>query len=240
MLNYEKLKDKPRAFLAATGLTLAEFLTLLPAFQRAYAKRYPSDRTREGQPRQRRAGGGAKGGLQSYPDKLLFILVYQKTHPLQTMHARHFALSQPQAHYGMHHVLPMGQQARADVGLKPERAARRVHTSPLAQAGTPALALDGTARRRQRPTDPVKHQEPYSGKKKTPTDKNLLLVTETTGKVVSLGPTEPGKTHDKQAADQAQIASPVNATLDTDTGFHGDELAGILTAQPKESRKARP
>src|SRR5712691_9395802 len=68
MLNYEKLKDKPRAFLAATGRTLEEFLTLLLALQSAYEKRYPSDRTREGQPRQRRAGGGAQGGLQSYPE----------------------------------------------------------------------------------------------------------------------------------------------------------------------------
>ena len=237
MLNYEKLKDKPREFLAATSLTLEEFLTLLPAFQSAYEKRYPSDRTREGQPRQRRTGGGAKGGLQSYPDKLLFILVYQKTHPLQTMHALHFELSQPQAHYWIHHLLPIVQQALADVGLKPERDASRIRTSPLAQEGMPALAIDGTERRRQRPTDPLKQQEHYSGKKKTHTDKNLLLVNETTGKVVYLGPTEPGKTHDKKAADQAQIAYPVNATLDKDTGFQGYEPAGILTAQPKKNRK---
>ena len=48
MLNYEKLKDKPREFLAATSLTLEEFLQLLPAFQASYEKHYPSDRTREG------------------------------------------------------------------------------------------------------------------------------------------------------------------------------------------------
>jgi len=239
MLNYEKLKDKPREFLAATGLTLEEFLTLLLAFQSAYEKRYPSDRTREGQPRQRRAGGGAKGGLQSYPDKLLFILIYQKTHPLQTMHALHFELSQPQAHYWIHHLLPIVQQALADLGLKPERDASRVRTSPLAQEGTPELAIDGTERRRQRPTDSVKQQEHYSGKKKTHTDKNLLLVNEATGKVVYLGPTEPGTMHDKKAADQAHIVYPVNATLDKDTGFQGYEPAGILTAQPKKNRKAR-
>ena len=156
------------------------------------------------------------------------------------MHARHFGLSQPQAHYGIHHLLPIVQQALADVGLKPERDACRVRTSPLAQEGTPALALDGTERRRQRSTDPVKQQEHDSGKKKTHTDKNLLLVNETTGKVVYLGPTEPGKTHDKKAADQAQIAYPVHATLDKDTGFQGDEPAGILTAQPKKNRKVGP
>src|SRR6516164_2654189 len=37
--------------------------------------------------------------------------------------------------------------------------------------------------------------------KKTHTDKNLLLVNETTSKVVYLGPTTAGRTHDKKAAD---------------------------------------
>jgi hypothetical protein len=76
MLSYNKLKDRPRDFLAATGLTPDEFQQLLPAFQDAYAQRYSSALTRIGTPRQRRPGGGAKGVLQHFEDKLLFILVY--------------------------------------------------------------------------------------------------------------------------------------------------------------------
>ncbi len=239
MLNYEKLKDKPREFLAATSLTLEEFLQLLPAFQAAYEKHYPSDRTREGQPRQRRVGGGAKSVLQSSADQLLFILVYQKTHPLQTMHALHFELSQPQANYWIHHLLPVLQHALAALDVMPEREASRVATSPLAREGGPELAIDGTERRRQRPQDAIVQQEHYSGKKKAHTDKNILLINETTSKVVYLGPTEPGKTHDKKAADQAQIAYPINATLDKDTGFQGYEPAGVLTQQPKKKPKGQ-
>jgi hypothetical protein len=63
MLSYDKLKDRPRDFLAATGLTLEEFQKLLPAFRVAYEKRYPLEQTREGKARQRRAGDGAKGAL---------------------------------------------------------------------------------------------------------------------------------------------------------------------------------
>jgi hypothetical protein len=109
MLSYNKLKDRPRDFLAATGLTLDEFQQLLPAFQDAYAQRYPYELTRSGTPRQRRLGGGAKGVLQHFEDKLLFILVYTKTNPLQTMHALHFHLSQPQANYWIHQLLPVLQ-----------------------------------------------------------------------------------------------------------------------------------
>jgi hypothetical protein len=239
MLSYNILKDRPRDFLAATSLTLSEFHQLLPAFQEADAQRYPHDLTQAGKPRQRRAGGGANGVLQQVEDKLLFILVYQKTHPLQTMHALQFAMSQPQANYWIHHLLPIVQQALTRMGMRPERDARRVATAPMVQEGSPALALDGTERRRQRPTAPVQQQEHYSGKKKTHTDKNLLLVNEHTGKVVYLGPTIAGRTHDKKAADEAQIVSPVNATLDKDTGFQGYEPAGVLTQQPKKNRKAR-
>jgi hypothetical protein len=48
-----------------------------------------------------------------------------------------------------------------------------------------------------------------------------------------------GKTHDKKAADAAQICYPTNATLGKDTGFQGYEPAGVLTRQPKKNRKAR-
>ena len=172
-------------------------------------------------------------------DKLLFILVFQKTHPLQTMHGLQFDLSQPQTNDWMHHLLPVLQRALAALDVAPERDASRVATSPLALEGAPNVALDGTERRRQRPQDVIAHMEHDSGKKKTHTDKNLLLVHENTGKVSSLGPTIAGKTHDQKAADAASIAYPGNATLDKDTGFQGDEPAGILTAQPKKNRKAR-
>lgn len=238
MLIYNKLKDRPRDFLAATGVTLEEFAKLLPAFEAAYAQRYPPELTRDGTPRQRRAGGGAKGMLPSCAEKLLFILVYQKTNPLQTMQGLHFGLSQPQAHFWLHHLFPVLQQALADLGLRPEREAHRVAVSPLVWEGTPDLAIDGTERRRQRPTDSTRQKAHYSGKKKAHTDKNLLLVNETTRKVVYLGPTIPGKTHDKKAADEAPLTYLTNATLDKDTGFQGYEPAGVLTRQPKKSPKA--
>ena len=101
------------------------------------------------------------------------------------------------------------------------------------------MAIDGTERRLQRPTNAAQQQEQYSGKKKTHTDKNLLLVNEHTDKVVYLGPTVAGKKHDKKAADEAQIRSPTNATLDKDTGFQGSEPAGVLTHQPKKTHRPR-
>ena len=239
MLTYTTLQDRPREFLAATGLTHTEFARLLPAFALAYTALYPPDTTLEGKARQRQVGGGAKGVLPQLEDKLLFILGYQKTNPLQTMHGLQFGLRQPQANAWIHRLLPVLQRALAALALAPERDASQVANSSLALEGASNLAIDGTERRRQRPTDDFQQQAHYSGKKKAHTDKNILLVNESTSKVIYLGPTVAGKTHDKKAADEAQITYPTNATLDKDTGFQGYEPAGVLTAQPQKNPKAR-
>jgi Helix-turn-helix of DDE superfamily endonuclease/DDE superfamily endonuclease len=239
MLIYNELKNKPREFLAATGLKLDEFEQLLPAFQTAYGKKYPPHLTQAGKTRQRQIGGGATGALPPIADKLFFILVYQKTHPLQTMHGLHFGLRQPQTNAWIHRLLPILQQALRTLGEAPERDARRVATSDLARAGGPNLTIDGSERRRQRPQDHTKQKAHYSGKKKAHTDKNILLVNANTKKVVYLSPTVAGKTHDKKATDEAQMGYPHNATLDKDTGFQGYEPAGTQTRQPKKSPQAK-
>src|SRR2546426_8251677 len=123
--------------------------------------------------------------------------------------------------------------------MAPERDASRVATSPLALAGAPDMASDGTERRRPRPPHAAQQQEQYSGKKQTPTDKNLLLVNEHPDKVIYLGPTAAGTKHDKKAADEGEIAYPSHATLAKDTGLQGYEPAGVLTRQPQKNPKAR-
>src|SRR5688500_14917359 len=75
MLSYATVKDRPREFLAATGLTHTEFARLLPALATAYAVRYPPDKTLDGKVRQRQVGGGANGALPQREDKRLFLLV---------------------------------------------------------------------------------------------------------------------------------------------------------------------
>jgi hypothetical protein len=54
------------------------------------------------------------------------------------MHGLHFGLSQPQANYWIHHLLPVLQRALADLGLAPEREASRVAESPLPWKGRPS------------------------------------------------------------------------------------------------------
>jgi hypothetical protein len=237
MVTYATLKNRPTTFMAATGLTVAEFDHLLPAFQRAYTAMYPPHLTAKGAQRKRKAGAGSKSTLETDADRLLFALVYMKTNPLQEMHGLQFGLSQAQANYWIHRYLPVVKAALAELGLLPERDGAQVATNNLALEGQPDLAVDGTERRRQRPQDKEQQKRTYSGKKKTHTVKNILVVNETTSKVVYLGPTEPGSKHDKKAADEAAISYPTNAILDKDTGFQGYEPAQVITRQVKKAQR---
>ena len=240
MLTYAELKEKPKEFLAATSLYPEEFEKLLPIFREKLSAISPSSVwTQSGQTRKRRAGAGPKERLQTVEDKLLFILVYQKTYPLQSMHGLQFGLSQPRTNYWIHCLLPILQQTLAAMGMTPERNPQAVQDNKLANKLNPDLVIDGTERRRQRPKDAKKQTEHYSGKKKAHTDKNILLANSHTRKVVYLSPTESGKKHDKKIADENGIMYPHNATLGKDTGFQGYEPQSVITFQPKKSRKAR-
>lgn len=239
MITYEDLKKKPKEFLAATGLKVDEFDILLAIFRLKYADLFETGMTRSGKVRQRREGGGVKERLRRDEDKLIFILIYQKTYPLQTMHGLQFGLSQPQTNEWIHWLMPVLRESLAEMGLVPERDAKKVAYSMLVKESAPDLLIDGTERRRQRPKDGKKQKEHYSGKKKAHTDKNILMSNIHSRKVVYLSPTENGKKHDKKIADDNGIDYPSGATLGKDTGFQGYEPKGVLTFQPKKNQRAK-
>jgi len=239
MLDYTKLKRDRRKFLALTGLTLKEFKVLLPAYHKAYRKRYAPEKTVSGRKRQRRIGGGRQGMLKTAEQKLLFILVHQKTYPLQVVLGELFGLSQSGANQWIHRLLPVLLEALTTLGVKPERDGRQFAVAERQASTRRDYIIDGTERRRQRPKNPEKQALHYSGKKKTHSDKNVVIVHTQSKRVAYLSPTCPGKIHDKKAADRERIAYPHRIILRKDTGFQGYEPDVHQTHQPKKSRAVK-
>ncbi len=237
MLKYLELKEKPREFLAATGLRIEEFECLLSTFEKCYQASLPTKPKPTRKKKQRNAGGGRKSKLATLSDKLLFILVYQKTFQLQTMHGLQFGLSQGRVNYWVHYLLPVLQKTLAEMGMKPEREGKKVATTIEAVEGGANLSRDASQRELQRPVKREKQKAKYSGKKKMHTDKNVILVNENTSEVVYLSATADGKKHDKKLADESKISYPRNASLTKDTGFQGYEPEAIVTEQPKKSQR---
>lgn len=163
MPTYTELKDNPRQFLAITSLTVAEFDRLLPKFREIHESRYSPTPTQSGQARQRRVGGGRKSQLATLEDKLVFILMYQKTYPIQSVQGLSFGLSQPRANELIQELMPLLNKALTRLGDAPERDPATFPKSVTAPATPrPALQIDGTERRRQRPNNPEKQGQYYS------------------------------------------------------------------------------
>jgi hypothetical protein len=239
MMTFTELQGNRRKFLALTGLTLSEFQQLLAAFARCYERLYLPDQTLAGQPRQRFAGGGRKGVLHAPEQKLLFLLVYLKTYPLQAVLGELFGLSQAGVNYWLHRLLPFLQEALDELGVLPERDPRHFAQSQAVAGEDPRLIIDGTERRRQRPKSPEKQAAHYSGKKKAHSDKNVVIANARSKRIGFLSETCAGKTHDKKIADQEGIAYPPGVVLYKDTGFQGYEPAVKETCQAKKKATRR-
>ena len=236
MLRYEELKTQPRKLLSLTSLTADEFEDLLPAFERAYLKKYPISKTMTGKARRRKAGAGRKGSLDSISQKLLFALVYQKGYPLQSIMGELFGIGQSQANEWIHRLLPILKQALDNLGFLPERDPQKFKSKEKNRSDAANSIIDGTERRRQRPKKAEKQALHYSGKKKIHSDKNIVVATAKRKRVSYLSQTYPGKTHDKKVADTENISYPKHIALHKDTGFQGYEPKVRKLYQPKKSR----
>lgn len=235
-LTYARIKNKPKKLLALTGLTRAEFDDLLVAFKTVSQPN--STVTQQGHARQRKAGGGRKATLQLTEDRLVFILVYMKTYPLQEIMAELFDLDVSNVNAWIHRLLPLLHDALDELGVLPERDAQVVASAQAQRPAGQTVILDGTERRRQRPKTPEKQVLHYSGKKKAHTDKNLVITERKTTRVTYLSQTYPGTAHDKKIADHEPIQSAPKTILYQDTGFQGYQPADVRVRQPKKSRAA--
>lgn len=235
MITCKALRTNRRQFLALTGLTLSEFQHLLTTFPQAYQQHYPANHNAEGQPRQRAVGGGCKGRLEQPEDKVLFLLVYLKTYPLQAVMDEPFGLSTSQVNYWIHRLLPVLRSALDDLGVLPERDPTHFAQAQDDSRETPRLIIDATERRRQRPKNPDKQALFYSGRKKKHCDKNVVIVHTRRKRIDYLSQTYPGKTHEKKIADEEGISYPPESTLYKDTGFQGYEPAVKKTCQAKKN-----
>jgi len=235
-MTYAQLKEKPKKLLAFTGLTREEFETLLNAFSQL--SRRQAESTQQGKPRQRKPGGGRKAKLRLAEDQLLFILFYLKTYPLQEVMSELFGLEVSKVNEWIHRLLPLVRDALDELGVLPERDAQAFAKAQAKRRTGREVIIDGTERRRQRPKNPEKQTLYYSGKKKSHTDKNLVIAERKTCRVSYLSQTYAGTAHDKKIADHEQISYAQDTLLYQDTGFQGYQPQVADIRQPKKASRA--
>ena len=238
MLTYDEIKHNRRKFLALTGLTPDEFQLVLPAFDRAYARRYPPRQTMTGTTRQRRTGGGRKSVLDSPEQKLLFALVYLKAYPLQVVLGQMFGLSQASANTWLHRLLPILRQALQNLHVRPARHPHELARHERRRGEPRDWIMDGTERRRQRPKNKDIRDSYFSAHKKMHSYKNLVITNRQTRRISFLSQTYRGRVHDKKIANSEPLTYPRRTTLRQDTAFIGYAPRGVEIIQPKKSQRS--
>ena len=160
-LRYYDLARNEKALLAHTGLKVQEFELLLPFFDEAW-QGFIRYHTLDGKPRARAAKERKNSILPTSADKLLFVLYYLKTNPLQAVLASAFSMHQPHASTWLSRLLPLLETALAKAEALPERQSERL---ARLVANETRLLLDGTERPVPRSNDKETQREHYSGKK---------------------------------------------------------------------------
>ena len=120
-LRFSDLQTRPTEVLDLTSLTVHEFEQVVPPFEAAFQAHMAHWRL-DGKPRTARRYTTYKNcPLPTPEDRLVFILVYVKTYPLQVVQGRLFGMGQSKAHQWLHVLLVVLQAALRAMGDAPAR-----------------------------------------------------------------------------------------------------------------------
>lgn len=243
MITYKFLLTHPLLFPRLTGHTLPEFEAILDKFKSVYEETL---RKQWSNPTRKRAhGAGRPSHITTLEDKLVFILVYVRQYPLLFLQGLLFNLSESNACFWVHTLLPLLDTALGYAHKKPVRPRGRnleelIRDFPeLVELG---LLGDGTERPVRKPKNAENRKSHYSGKKKRHTIKNILLTKPVTKEVLYLGNTVDGSIHDKKVI-EGEGPSPGTQSkiipLGLDLGFEGLHLAGFKSILPYKKPKGK-
>ena len=154
-LRFTDIQPRPTEVLDLTSLTLDELQRLVPPFEAAFQAHMAQWRL-DGRPRTaRRYTTYQNCPLPTPEDRLLFILVYLKTYPLQVVQGRLFGMGQRKAHHWLHALLVVLQATLRTLGDAPTRSvtelAKRLGiaeaeaTAPFMPTSEPLTAVEPPA-----------------------------------------------------------------------------------------------
>ena len=120
-LRFDDLQSRPTEVLDLTSLTVEEFRQLVSPFEAAF-QTHMAHWCLDGRPRTaRRYTTYTNCPLPTPEDRLLFILVYLKTYPLQVVQGRLFGMGQSKAHQWIHVLLVVLRATLRALGDAPSR-----------------------------------------------------------------------------------------------------------------------
>jgi hypothetical protein len=237
VLNINRALKNDRLLRALTGSNRKAFDSLCESFAEVYQEQLEQD----AKPRKRARGGGRKARLESIESKLFFILFYFKCYPTFDVLGFFFDLERGRSNRWMHRLQGVLETALGKKMMLPERKIESIEQFLERFPEVKEVILDGTERPVQRPKDPQKQKEHYSGKKRRHTRKHITVSTRKK-RVIVLTHARAGTVHDKRQLDEAAMVEhiPDEVALMGDLGFQGlqNEFVNVHLPHKKPRGKA--
>lgn len=242
MLRFSTLAQRPRHFQSFTGLTVAEFRTLLGTIEREWRE---TRRTRGKQEnRQRKSGGGRKLALPTLEDRLLVFVVYAKLYPSYLLLEHLVGVDESTVCRIVQELAPL----LAKKLIIHRRPGRRLATLQDLKELIPDLdevLVDATEQKIPRPEKKRTRKRYHSGKKAAFTLKTQIL-TDARGSILHVADSIPGRRHDYAYFQRTPVPRWLSGhpeiTAYADRGYQGvntDYPAAAVRIPVKRSRKKR-
>lgn len=242
MIKVERCLKDDRLMRATTGLSIEKFERLAEDFKESLKKdaqeRY--QQRKESDSKARHPGGGRKGNVKTYQEKLFFILLYFKCYPTFDFLGLLFDLARKNAKARVDNLTPILEKTLKRKMVLPKRKISSLEEFLEVFPEAQDLFPDGTERPYHRKKEGQKKF--YSGKKKRHTTKNFVIGDENK-KINYLSPTVYGKEHDltifRENFDPKTI--PKEITLWFDLAFLGVDkyFPNLSFVMPKKKPKGK-
>lgn len=141
----------PEQVLELTALTQEEFEYLVVRFDKEFLF-HMSEWTFEGKPRaNRKYSTYGNCPLPTPEDRLLFVLIHLKNHPIQAVHGQMFALPVGKTNMWIHLLTTVLSNALRNLGVVPSRSVEELRRRLSIKTDPPFSAMTGRSDRSQDP-----------------------------------------------------------------------------------------
>ena len=241
MLTYNKLIKHASAFKSLSGLSIAEFEELYSRFEPAWQQ---AEAQRLSRPERQRAIGGGGDYVLNQRSQLLMVLMWLRIYLSTDALGALFELHKSTISRNCRRVLAVLYQISAPTLRWPDPPTQGKSLLEAIQAYPELLAVvDVTEQPILRPQDPQREREHYSGKRRMPTAKNGLIVSEV-GRIRSVTPTFPGRTADLTLIRHSGVLPeiPQEVLILGDSAFLGlqDDLPEHRVATAHKAQRNHP
>lgn len=251
MLGAQRLKRKPKQFHNFTGLTVAQFDSLVAAVAQEQSERQANDYSGQAHERQRALGGGRRSKL-AVENQVLVILIYYRLYVTQLLLGYLFDLDDSNISRLLRKMQPL-LAAVLPVPVQEEllftaasQTNKRIGSLEDLLTKHPEIRdvlIDATEQAIQKPKDKKKRKDNYSGKKKCHSLKTQAT-TSTGGLFLHLSRACPGKVADINLLRASGVLHdlPVDIDVGIDKGYDGiaQEQPTRTFHQPAKARRNKP